>query len=826
MRSRRSIRWSYWLAVALLAVTCWASQLLGRWVGRKLLGLAGTAVHTRAKLFAQEFDRSFSLLALQHAIKLESRSIELTPIAHPSVAARLDCLSGYLSRAYERTGYRAFLDESVVMQRRAVERTPQTSRNRPVGLSNLAVRLASLYEVTQDSTLLDEAVLLQRSAVALTPPESGQSRAAVLGNLALWLSHRYTATGNLVVLQESVLAARQSVAACQPPDGNALDILSCRLADLYEVTGSHHLLVEAVELQRQAVDAARWGTLCWASRSGNLANRLLALYRTTPDLSALLEAIEIRRQTLQVVPDGHVDRTLHLGGLSNLLTRLYETTGDRSALREAVDLSSKVLLSATQDRLDWAAHLHNHALGLAHLFEATGDKSLLREALKLTVGTHAARPKDRFMQARTRAHLARLSGDVDSALHELHLAYGAFEEERKRLADEPSGLRDLAAQVERVLGDLVGCYAARGDHAAAVRTIEAGRHWLTEPPVNLEHRPALPPIAVAWVAASRWETVVISAQDHRAASYTVAIMPTDRQRLGRMVIGALNGTRLDAVNDALEELMELTARIVDAMPHAARLLVVPLGPCALLPFNSASHSLGGQLIDHTAVTIAPTLGWALASHRSRPEGDCLGVFDPGEPPLDLSLDEEMFVSHFPEGIILNCPTPSQVLGRLSGKTTVLHLACHGSYDIANPLLSSLQLNGSLTIRQLMDAVRAPWLVNLSACETGMPDLARSEQSISFPTCFLRGGAAHVIASQWAVANDYASQVNATFYDNLGSGLHPAVALQNAVLSLRSSSTPNRVTPRSVIADPELAEMPIYIGHPLQRMTFSHYGSPW
>jgi hypothetical protein len=51
----------------------------------------------------------------------------------------------------------------------------------------------------------------------------------------------------------------------------------------------------------------------------------------------------------------------------------------------------------------------------------------------------------------------------------------------------------------------------------------------------------------------------------------------------------------------------------------------------------------------------------------------------------------------------------------------------------------------------------------------MPDLTRSEQGISFPTCFLRGGAAHVIASHWALGEKYASQLSAIFDGALQAG---------------------------------------------------------
>ncbi|WP_329492968.1 hypothetical protein [Kitasatospora herbaricolor] len=307
-------------------------------------------------------------------------------------------------------------------------------------------------------------------------------------------------------------------------------------------TGNPIFLLEAVRLQRQAVDITPPDSDKWPGIVGNLANRLEGLFRITTDLQNLREAVYFARQALQAIPETHAEIGEYKGGLANSLSLLYEHTEDRTSLIEAVKLSREALQVTPVGRSDRSIRVHNYASGLALLFELDGDASLLHEARQLATEGGGRGPIDYFRQARTRAHLARLDNDVDSALHELEVANEAFIQERERLTGQLVKLRDLAGQVERVVGDLVGCHVVKGDYAAAVEVIESDRLWLKAPPLS-PRGARLPAMAVAWVSASRWETVVISTLDHRTTSYDAKIIPLDRQTLGRKTLKAFNAAR-------------------------------------------------------------------------------------------------------------------------------------------------------------------------------------------------------------------------------------------------------------------------------------------
>ena len=122
---------------------------------------------------------------------------------------------------------------------------------------------------------------------------------------------------------------------------------------------------------------------------------------------------------------------------------------------------------------------------------------------------------------------------------------------------------------------------------------------------------------------------------------------------------------------------------------------------------------------------------------------------------------------------------------------------------------------------------APWLVNLSACETGIPDLQASEQQISFPTGFILGGAAHALAPLWPIGNVHATIANRAFYHRLIEGEHPAEALRTAINGLRCGRVPATSWARGPVAAVQQPGIrSIDFTHPFWWAPLTHYGSPW
>lgn len=91
-------------------------------------------------------------------------------------------------------------------------------------------------------------------------------------------------------------------------------------------------------------------------------------------------------------------------------------------------------------------------------------------------------------------------------------------------------------------------------------------------------------------------------------------------------------------------------------------------------------------------------------------------------------------------------------GAGAGCATHLHPACHGSFDLDEPLDSGLWLSGGkrLTLRDLLDGdldLSSLRLAVLSACQTGMVEFARvPDEAVELPAGFHQAGVPAVIST--------------------------------------------------------------------------------
>lgn len=126
----------------------------------------------------------------------------------------------------------------------------------------------------------------------------------------------------------------------------------------------------------------------------------------------------------------------------------------------------------------------------------------------------------------------------------------------------------------------------------------------------------------------------------------------------------------------------------------------------------------------------------------------------------------------------------------------LHFACHGWFDPLNPLESYLQTGSGERLRA--QEVLDDWhlnaeLVTLSACQSGVQKVLRSDEPMGLVRGFLAAGARWVLATQWPVADLPTFLLMLNFYRQLtrqvreDTPLTPAAALRHAQSWLRSLS---------------------------------------
>ena len=71
------------------------------------------------------------------------------------------------------------------------------------------------------------------------------------------------------------------------------------------------------------------------------------------------------------------------------------------------------------------------------------------------------------------------------------------------------------------------------------------------------------------------------------------------------------------------------------------------------------------------------------------------------------------------------------------------------------------------------------LVTLSACETGIGDLASGEGVIGLRRAFVAAGARHVLSTLWPISDEMTVELMLDFYERLGQGQDATVAFASA-----------------------------------------------
>ena len=137
-------------------------------------------------------------------------------------------------------------------------------------------------------------------------------------------------------------------------------------------------------------------------------------------------------------------------------------------------------------------------------------------------------------------------------------------------------------------------------------------------------------------------------------------------------------------------------------------------------------------------------------------------------------------------------TAPALWARLPGATW-LHLACHGRFDVAEPLDSALLLaeGTQIALRDLLAsesaaALAAIRLAFLSACQTAITDFrSLSDEVIGLPAAFLQAGIPAVIGTLWPVNDRSTALLVTRFYELLLRG-EPAAGLapQRPIHALR------------------------------------------
>lgn len=235
----------------------------------------------------------------------------------------------------------------------------------------------------------------------------------------------------------------------------------------------------------------------------------------------------------------------------------------------------------------------------------------------------------------------------------------------------------------------------------------------------------------------------------RAARRNRTIEPRSVEMLGRMLLGEVTFDGDEVILVPPPQLMAAPWTVLPGL----RDKVVTISPSAEMWWRAG---LGAKKGDGVVVVGGPDLAAAEREINGISEiYDNARVFPPGS-------------------------TVEAVKDAITG-ASVAHVACHATFQVNNPMFSSLRLgDGDLNVYDIERLQDPPSLVVLSACDSGYTEARAGDELAGLTSALLAMGTRSIVASVGLVPDAPAtSELMVEFHMGLVAGLEPAAALARA-----------------------------------------------
>jgi CHAT domain-containing protein/tetratricopeptide (TPR) repeat protein len=280
-----------------------------------------------------------------------------------------------------------------------------------------------------------------------------------------------------------------------------------------------------------------------------------------------------------------------------------------------------------------------------------------------------------------------------------------------------------------------------------------------------------------------------------------------RVRLARQLLGdaATSPAEAEAVLAILGRW--LLGTTLDGASGVKRLIIVPHGVLAYLPFGALRTAGGPYLVERYSLVHLPSASFAAGAERHPPSPDRAALRLTALAPLPRALPatalevDAVARAHRGARVLVGGRASEPALRDALRSGAVAHVASHGVLNGMNPLFSRIELvpgrnrvpadDGRLEVHEVLGLeIRSP-LVFLSGCETGLgPGASRryapGEDYATLAAAFLAAGAGQVVSTLWAIPDSGAAVFTAGFYARLGQ-VGPAEALAGAQRALLATA---------------------------------------
>lgn len=310
------------------------------------------------------------------------------------------------------------------------------------------------------------------------------------------------------------------------------------------------------------------------------------------------------------------------------------------------------------------------------------------------------------------------------------------------------------------------------------------------------------------IGSDRLMTFVVTSSDIAASTTAIRLVDLNAR------IALLRDLVQRAGDDRwLKPAASLSAMLLKPLAGAAgrrairHLYIVPHGalnslPFAVLPVGGADkHNL---LVDRYTLAYLPAAAALRHDTRVTSTPRSLLAMAPARSRLRYAPDEARSIDALFEPhsrLLVGAEATESQFKKLAGDFSVVHLATHGVFNKANPLLSGLELeadaddDGLLQVHEVLDLRLRATLVTLSACETALgsgyfSDFPAGDEFVGMTRAFLTAGTNSVLASLWDVDDRAAGKLMKQFYLRLKQSADTessADSLNSAQRELRTST---------------------------------------
>jgi len=764
------------------------------------------------------------------ARRLFDQSIEIRREAlgrHPTLATTLNNLAGLLMDQGDYAGARPLYEESLEIRRETLG-----PRHAEVGasLSNLAGLLKSQGDYLAARALHEEGLEVKREALGPRHP----SYAISLGSLAVLLKVQGDYPAALSLLEESLDIQREAFGPTHPNVAWTLNSLASLQVARGEFSAASVLFLESLDIRRQVLGPRHPDV---ALGLNNLGAALVADGDHAAARPLLDESLEIWRE---VHGPRHPDVALGLRNLAELLEAQGDLEGARPVRDEALDIveSRLDLLNGMSEReaLRFLPLVRPSLDNWLALFKRPEDADSAWTHVLLVKGALAARARAARVVARIEPEVAEIASKLDAVRSQRARLTFADTTAEGRIVREGQ-LAALAKQQEALERQLLSKSASyRQTNAAAVAT-----------PATLCE--ALPPdtalidlLKYSNAREDRYLAFVLLSDDCRVHRIELGpAAPLERATTDWQAV--LRDPEVLA-RRVEERGVALAALLLEPLAAVAgdrkNWMVVPDGPLATLPFGALPTDTGFVMEDRH-IRYLDRANDVIRSSRASSEGALLVGGVDYDSQRTGNLKERTFLTPCNGGGFTALPgtaaeservgarwrkyrrkeplatlsgaaaTESAIANKMRGKA-VVHIATHGFFATGKcksslddgvgydpMLLSGLVLAGAnqppdpfaaedgiLTASEVAACdLSNTGLVVLSACETGLGELASGQGVLGLRRAFSIAGAQSLIMSLWSVSDDETVALMDDFYRrHLRRGGMPAgEALREAQLAI-------------------------------------------